>query len=76
MQTMHVACHGVCPLRYKVAATRQSPWLTDVNKRLSSAIYQAFCDLDYDRWSQTTYARQRLGTLRQPGRGKGGDPGN
>ena len=36
------------------------PWVENMSRWMSSAINSAFRDIDYERWSQTPYARERL----------------
>ena len=42
------------------------PWVENMSRWMSSAINSAFRDIDYERWSLTSYAREMLS-----GRGSG-----
>ena len=46
------------------------PWVDNMSRWMSSAIKTAFRDIDYDRWSKTLYAREKL-SGRGAGKGKG-----
>ena len=44
--------------------------MENMSRWMSSAINSAFRDIDYERWSKTPYARERL-SGRGAGKGKG-----
>ena len=49
-------------------------WVSDANSWMSRCVNQEFRELDYNRWSQTSYARTR--TERPPRRQQVQDPGD
>lgn len=46
--------------RFKLRSKQAGDWLERPSAWMSAAVNQAMRDLDYDRWSQTAYARERV----------------
>jgi hypothetical protein len=60
---MYVCCgrrYTARPARFKLRSKQDGGWVRDNSKWLSSSVNQAMRELDYDRFSQTAYARDRL----------------
>ena len=47
-------------MRGKVRSKMDDGWLQDCSRWMSSSVGQAFKELDYERFAQTTYAKSQL----------------
>ena len=55
--------------RFKLRSKQDGEWLRDNSKWLSAAVNQAMRDLDYGRFANTAYARDRFVARRHPDNG-------